>query len=67
MPRKKAAVPIVPLHEEVQFMEPVEVEVEVNQVSRALALAANHEGDAQTYLCKIGSRTLKVKVWTVTT
>jgi len=65
MKQKKAAVPIVPLHEEVQFMEPVEVEV--NQVSRALALAANHEGDAQTYLCKIGSRTLKVKVWTVTT
>jgi len=65
MRQKKAAVPIVPLHEEVSFMEPVAV-VE-NQVSRALALAANHEGDAQTYLCKIGSRTLKVKVWTVTT
>lgn len=65
MKQKKAAAPIVPLHEEVQFMEPVEVEV--NQVSRALALAANHEGDAKTYLCKIGSRDVKVKVWTVTT
>jgi len=55
-----------PMYEEVcSFMPPVEVEV--NQVSRALALAANHEGDAKTYLCKIGSRDVKVKVWTVTT
>ena len=44
MKQKKAVVPIVPLHEEVGFMEPVAV-VE-NQLAKALALAEKHEGDA---------------------
>lgn len=65
MKQKKAAVPIVPLHEEVSFMEPVKATE--NQLEKALALAEKHEGDAVTYQCHIGKRIVKVKVWTVTT
>jgi len=65
MKQKKAAVPIVPLHEEVSFMQPVKATG--SQLEKALDLAEKHEGGAVTYQCHIGKRIVNVKVWTVTT
>jgi hypothetical protein len=65
MPRKKKEAVVsesqpfeATVYPEVNFMFEVET-----QESRALALAMKHEGGAKTYLCKLGKRTLKVKVW----